>query len=185
MSAEDRILRLVRAAVFATVCVVISSAGHTFAGGAPIRPDMVVMGTLGALGLAYTLNGRERGPEVVLAASMGAQIALHELFAATSVPMTVVAGPRHGHLTFGMTLLHLTLAAITGWWLYRGESAAWLMLRLWRMPFPALSWLLPCVATAFLPPPSPLGAGEPWLCPVADILPALHRRGPPVRPTAG
>lgn len=40
----------------------------------------------------------------------------------------------HGHFGLGMVLIHLVVGVLTGWWLYRGERALWLMLRLWGMP---------------------------------------------------
>ena len=44
-----------------------------------------------------------------------------------------------------MTLAHLVVALGTGWWLHRGESALWLMIRLYggRVPLIRLLFAAP------------------------------------------
>jgi hypothetical protein len=153
-------MRLARATVFAAACAAVSAAGHVLAGGAAIPPGVLAAGALGALALAYALNGRERGPHMVLGATIGAQLALHELFTRAApghLPMPPHdAMPPHGHFDPGMPLAHLAVAALTGWWLHRGESACWLMLRLWGapgLPVPRRLRAVPCAAPARPTPP--------------------------------
>ncbi|MCC5582017.1 hypothetical protein IMZ11_41100 [Microtetraspora sp. AC03309] len=183
MSPEEPALRLPRATVFAAVCVGVSAGGHVLAGGGPVPPDVMALGALGALALAYALNGRERGPEVVLTATIGAQVLLHELFALSApvtsavseisdvsttsempptqamqaMPVALSDAGHGGHPGLGMSLAHLVLAVSTGWWLYRGESAVWLMLRLWgAAPLAVLRWIRAASTGTFAPPARPV-----------------------------
>lgn len=160
-------LRLARAIVFAVACVAVTAAGHALAGGAAIAPATLAAGGLLSLGPAWVLGGRERGPEVVLAATAAAQFALHELFA---TPMGA-----HAHFGLGMPLAHLTVALLTGWWLYRGESAFWLMLRLWLNGLPRLLPLAP-LPTPVRPAPVQ-GAYAPFV--TRWVATPIGRRGPP------
>ncbi|MEE1740097.1 hypothetical protein [Streptomyces sp. BE147] len=73
-------LRLMRAAVFAAVCVVLSAAGHTFAAGAAVPVWTVLAGFLGILATATLLAGRERSLPSIAGALAGGQIVLHTLF---------------------------------------------------------------------------------------------------------
>ncbi|WP_067179506.1 hypothetical protein [Microtetraspora niveoalba] len=202
MSSEEPALRLPRAIVFAAVCVVVSAAAHAFAGGGAVPPDVMALGAVGALAIAYALNARERGPEVVLTATIGVQVLLHELFVwsapgASLTPLpaagitpavyplpTVPPGTGHGgHLGVGMSLAHLVLAVTTGWWLYRGERAVWLMLRLWSAaPFAVLRWMRAVSAGMFTAPDRPVPQTEPGPYIGREVEAAIHRRGPPSRP---
>lgn len=185
MSPEDPVLRLARATVFATVCVVVSAGGHAFAGGGAVAPAVMILGGLVSFVLAYVLSGRERGPETVLLATAGTQILLHEVFAQTS-PASVAAAPGHGHLGVGMALIHAVVALLTGWWLHRGESAVWAMLRLWgAVPFRLLPLLVAVPVE---------GPRRVWRAVPADeagprcsreFAAAVRRRGPPVPARAG
>ncbi|MBB4702776.1 hypothetical protein [Sphaerisporangium siamense] len=180
MSAEEPLLRLARAAVFATVCLFLSTAGHAFAGGGGVDPAVLLAGLAGTMGLAYAINGREREPEVVLAASAVAQISLHEVFGWTTHSVPTALGTEHGHRTFGMTLAHLMVAMASGWWLYRGEQAAWLMLRLWATaPFPVLRWLFTTAGRTTPPAPPAVPVSFPQPRPAWTVPAAIHRRGPP------
>ncbi|WP_067126367.1 hypothetical protein [Microtetraspora malaysiensis] len=218
MSSGEPALRLPRAVVFAAVCVVVSAVAHAFAGGGTVSPGVMALGAVGALAVAYPLNGRERGPQMVLAATIGAQALLHELFARSapagpavpfppvpfpSVPFPPVpvaeigptvgglppvpaplaeAGPA-GQLDEGMSLAHLALAVTTGWWLYRGERAVWLMLRLWSAaPLGVLRWIRALSAGVFAPPARPVPPSEPGPHVGREVEAAIHRRGPPLRP---
>ncbi|GAA3205996.1 MFS transporter [Nonomuraea roseoviolacea] len=184
MSALERVSRLARAAVFAAVCVVVSAGGHVLAGGAPVAAPALFLGVVAAFVLAFALSGRERGPEVVVGVTATAQILLHELFARSAPVAVAHAGHPHGEGPgAGMTVAHLVVGVVSGWWLYRGESAFWLMVRLWGMaPLPKLRRLL-------------VGAIEPLTTPVRVVLVAgattyrrpelvrvVRRRGPPAPP---
>ncbi|MER8194716.1 hypothetical protein ABTY00_12265 [Streptomyces microflavus] len=74
-------LRLMRAAVFTAVCVVLSAAGHAFAAGTPVPAWTLVAGFLGVLAVAAALAGRERSLPSIAGALAGGQVALHVLFA--------------------------------------------------------------------------------------------------------
>ncbi|MFJ9636841.1 hypothetical protein [Streptomyces sp. NPDC101178] len=74
-------LRLMRAAVFTAVCVVLSAAGHAFAAGAPVPAWTLLAGFLGVLAVASVLAGRERSLPSIAGALAGGQLALHVLFA--------------------------------------------------------------------------------------------------------
>jgi hypothetical protein len=180
-------LRAPRAIVFATLCIVVSAGGHALAGGGQVPPHLAVLGAMIAFCVAYALNGRERGAEVVLAATIGVQVLLHELFsrAAPAAPHMAVAAD-HAHRGLGMAAIHLVVALGTGWWLYRGESALWLMIRLYGGRIPVIR--LPLATGAAEVPPTVWQA-----VPAADvrpyggweILPVLRRRGPPPARHAG
>ncbi|NJP99174.1 hypothetical protein [Streptomyces zingiberis] len=73
-------LRLVRAAVFAAACVVLSGTGHAFAshGGVPLWASAA--GFAAVFGCAAGLAGRERSLPGIAVALGTAQIALHVLF---------------------------------------------------------------------------------------------------------
>ncbi|MER7206471.1 hypothetical protein ABT340_05330 [Streptosporangium sp. NPDC000239] len=176
-------LRLPRALVFATLCLVVSGGGHALAGGRAVPPYTAVLGGIVALCLGYALNGHERGPQVVLPASVGVQVLLHELFSrAAPVPYPVIP-LAHGHARPGMTAVHLAAALLTGWWLWRGESALWLMIRVYGARLPILPVLAATWTPAAVPVLVPFVEAVPlpsgWACPVP------RRRGPPALPRAG
>ncbi|WP_329430601.1 hypothetical protein OG339_22125 [Streptosporangium sp. NBC_01495] len=178
-------LRVPRAVVFATMCLVVSAGGHALAGGGLIPPHLAVLGALVAFCVAYALNGRERGVEVVLGATTGAQILLHELFGrAAPAPQTTLSA-EHGHSGLGMTVIHLAVALGTGWWLHRGESAVWLMIRLYGGPRPLIRLLLAVPAEVSSPVWRAVPAAEVRPYGGWEILPVLRRRGPPVPRHAG
>ncbi|MFJ9571765.1 hypothetical protein [Streptomyces bacillaris] len=77
-------LRLMRAAVFTAVCVVLSAAGHSFAAGAPVPTWTLLAGFLGVLAVASALAGRERSLRSIAGALAGGQLVLHVLFAYSS-----------------------------------------------------------------------------------------------------
>lgn len=169
-------MRLARAIVFAVVCAAVSAAGHAFAGGAAVAPGVMVAGGLGALVLAYVLSGRERGPEVVFGSTVGTQVSLHKLFELTA------PGTGHVHFAVGMALVHLTIAVLTGWWLHRGESAFWLMLRLAgrpRLALPRPFRAIPVIAPARVRPAPARAPLRPSI--TVLIATAEPRRGPPTR----
>ncbi|MGP4083132.1 hypothetical protein [Streptomyces sp. KR55] len=88
-------LRILRAAVFAAVCVVLSVGGHALAsGGVPLWT--LGAGFLAVLVVAAPLAGRERSLPGIAALLAAGQIALHTLFGLGqhgSTPLTASAPP--------------------------------------------------------------------------------------------
>ncbi|WP_410537531.1 hypothetical protein [Streptomyces sp. KL2] len=73
-------LRLLRAAVFAAVCVTLSAAGHVFAAGQAVSAWTLLAGFAAVLATAVPLAGRERSlPGIAALLALG-QIVLHFLF---------------------------------------------------------------------------------------------------------
>lgn len=198
-------LRIARTAVFSAVCVVLAALAHAAGGGSVPAPGTAALG-LGAVSvLALALGGRERHPLTVNLALAAAQAGLHELFAggtthgytgyvtvhlpgspAGGTGLAVDAGmPGSGHglaVDAGMLTAHLTATLVTGWWLARGETALWSLLRrlhdglgrrlgraLLAGPFPALpsTRQAPPVVRVRAVPPDPA------------LRHSLARRGPP------
>ncbi|MER5430944.1 hypothetical protein [Streptomyces sp. NPDC002588] len=77
---SGRDLRLLRAAVFAAVCVVLAAAGHTMASCATVPPWTLAAGFLGALAVVVPLAGRERSLPGIAALLAVGQTVLHTLF---------------------------------------------------------------------------------------------------------
>ncbi|MEV6868243.1 hypothetical protein AB0M44_45590 [Streptosporangium subroseum] len=182
MTSTAPALRLPRALVFATVCIAVTGGGHALAGGGLITPHLALIGMVFVFVPAYALNARERGRGVILTAAAAGQILLHELFS-RAAPIPDIPF-KHHHSGLSMMLVHLAVALLTGWWLHRGESALWLMIRLHRMPMPVIRPLL--VLPAEVPqvwqavPAAEVRPYGGW-----EISPILRRRGPPTPRPAG
>ncbi|MFI0257744.1 PE-PGRS family protein [Streptomyces sp. NPDC017056] len=75
-----RVLRGLRAGVFAAVCVLLAALGHALMSDAPV-PWWLVPGAVAVTaGGTWCLAGRERGPLFVTALTLAAQAALHAAF---------------------------------------------------------------------------------------------------------
>ncbi|WP_030024399.1 hypothetical protein [Streptomyces monomycini] len=87
-----RVLRGLRAGVFAAVCVLLAALGHALMSDAPV-PWWVLLGTMTATAFgAWCLAGRERGPLFVTSLTLATQAALHSAFSfGQSVAATVSA----------------------------------------------------------------------------------------------
>jgi hypothetical protein len=133
-------LRLLRAAIFAVVCVSLTLLAHVTAARAPVPAWAAVVGFGAVLGVAAALAGHERSLATIFGGLVGGQFALHVWFAAVQPPAT--AHLNHAHAaaapavpgdpassTLGMTLAHVAAAAVSAWWLWRGERAAWSLAR--------------------------------------------------------
>ncbi|MFF5447405.1 hypothetical protein [Streptomyces sp. NPDC012888] len=72
--------RLIRAAVFAAVCVVLSAAGHAIASCAGVPWWAVGAAFLAVFAVAAPLAGRRRSLRGITAALAGGQVALHAVF---------------------------------------------------------------------------------------------------------
>ncbi|GAA4795545.1 hypothetical protein [Streptomyces ziwulingensis] len=77
---SGRDLRILRAAVFAAVCVVLAGAGHTLASCANVPLWSLGVGFLGTVVVAAPLAGRERSMPGIAALLAVGQTALHTLF---------------------------------------------------------------------------------------------------------
>ena len=73
-------LRLLRAAVFAAVCVVLSALGHVLAACATVPWWTLLAGFLGVFAVAAPLAGRERSLPSIAGALAAGQLGLHTLF---------------------------------------------------------------------------------------------------------
>ncbi|MFF8916788.1 hypothetical protein ACF08M_26575 [Streptomyces sp. NPDC015032] len=87
-------LRLLRAAVFTAVCVVLSAAGHSLASCAAVPWWTLLAGFLGVFAVAAPLAGRERSLPSIATALAGGQLALHTLFGMSThaAPTDTAAG---------------------------------------------------------------------------------------------
>ncbi|MER7752063.1 hypothetical protein [Kitasatospora sp. NPDC097643] len=75
----DRI-RLLRAVVFAALCVALAAAAHVAMAGPGVSPPVLVGAFAGVLGLAWLLAGKRRGLGAISVWMVAAQSALHLLF---------------------------------------------------------------------------------------------------------
>ncbi|MEU8621150.1 hypothetical protein [Streptomyces sp. NPDC048623] len=80
MSAPALAPRLLRAAVFTAVCVVLSGLGHALAACAGIALWSLVAGFLGVFGVTVLFTDRQRSLPAIVTALAGGQLALHILF---------------------------------------------------------------------------------------------------------
>jgi hypothetical protein len=140
-----------RAGVFASVCVLLSSAGHGLmaARPAPLWADWAALAVLTAVG--YSLADRRRSVWWILLAVESVQACLHVWFdwsspgrLAPAVGHLVMPMPGHPvgmhHLTgtspmpmthggglpeWGMFVAHVLAGVLVAAWLYAGERAAW------------------------------------------------------------
>ncbi|MEU3193641.1 hypothetical protein ABZ686_24140, partial [Streptomyces sp. NPDC006992] len=95
-------LRLLRAAVFAAVCVTVSAAGHVLAAGTVLPFGTLALGFGCVFAVAVALAGRERSlPGIAGLLALG-QVALHLVFSMGShrlhggAAATAPAGPQPG-----------------------------------------------------------------------------------------
>ncbi|MER8000102.1 MULTISPECIES: hypothetical protein [unclassified Streptomyces] len=84
--------RLLRAAVFTAVCVVLSALGHVVAACAPVSGWSLVLGFLGTFVLVAPLAGRPRSTATVVAALTAGQLALHTVFGLGQRHLTIPRG---------------------------------------------------------------------------------------------
>ncbi|MFF8309234.1 hypothetical protein ACWGLP_23935 [Streptomyces lydicus] len=89
-------LRLLRAAVFTAVCVVLSAAGHMIASCAAVPLWTVGAAAAVVFAVAVPLAGRERSLPGIAAGLAVGQLALHALFAVGQLAMTTAGTARSG-----------------------------------------------------------------------------------------
>lgn len=92
------VLRVLRAGVFAAVCVVLAALGHAMTSGLAVPGWMFALGWAGTATVAWFLTGNERGPLLVGALTVFTQIFLHTAFSLSQAMMSPAAGSSgHGH----------------------------------------------------------------------------------------
>ncbi len=128
------ILRPLRAAVFAAVCVALTASGHELEGGHTVGLLACGVGFVVVFVGALLAGGRERPAIVIMAALFAGQAGLHLLFTRLDGPtptdMPGMPGmPGMPVFDPGMLVMHLGIAVAAGWWLRRGEAACWRLLR--------------------------------------------------------
>ncbi|QYC40952.1 hypothetical protein Nocox_16695 [Nonomuraea coxensis DSM 45129] len=177
-------LRVLRAAVFAAVSLLLGLVAHLLAGG-PVAAGWLLPAWGVAFGPAYVLAGRERTLPVIVATLAGAQVALHLLFSSAHAVEAAVAGraAHAGHAAAaglapdaGMLVMHAWAVLLTATWLARGEAALWAVLR--RL---AVRMFVAVVAVV-VPAARPLIAApvrEPVVLRSVLLGHEMGRRGPP------
>lgn len=193
-------LRLLRAALFAAVCVVVSVGGHVAASGA--APPGWATGAAVACGFALGLAGagRECSFRRILGGMVVGQAVLHEWFGWTAAVAARPRSPGHahhahqaasaadahgqaGHASTGMFLTHLAVATLAAVWLRAGEAAVFRLLGRADDRVRALVRALCALLGSPLPATAPIGAYAP--APVVHApTPRITaydvvRRGPP------
>ncbi|MER6945370.1 MFS transporter [Nonomuraea sp. NPDC000554] len=174
------LLRLARAAAFATVCVALGVLAHVFAGGT-VSAETATWGLGLSLLAALPATRRERGLPVILPLLAAVQAGMHVIFAAVDATPPGEAVVQHLHCAapdFGMTVLHGAAVTLTAVWLAKGEAGVWAILRLLgaRISRLIVAW----------PEPEP-AAGRHPVPAFPDVLrlrsamlrSAVSRRGPP------
>ncbi|MFC3999371.1 hypothetical protein ACFOVU_25900 [Nocardiopsis sediminis] len=164
--------RLVRAGVFASVCLGVSTTAHRLASQHDLPPVAQLTGFALVFAFAWATAGRERGFGTILGSMLWAQLALHLLFS-----LLMSAGASHAVVSHaadagrtaietvspsggsgpGMLLAHLAAALVCAWWLRRGEAAAFALVGL------VASLVLPVLLVLYR------GSGHP-------VRPPLRRR---------
>jgi len=189
MSASPMI-RSVRAAVFAVVCVLLAAGGHALATGAAPPVWLDAAGFLPVFAAASALGGRERSLAGIGGAMLAVQGGLHLAFGAAGPHGAMAAhmpgmahGMNMGHhphaLTSHAAAAHITAALLASWCLRRGEDALWSLLRKAAAFVPGLAaWWRTAPLPAYADAPRPY-ALRPH--PLRQVLlrHALSRRGPP------
>ncbi|MER7775431.1 hypothetical protein ABTZ21_10505 [Streptomyces sp. NPDC096191] len=109
-----RCARVVRAVLFAAVCVLLAALGHSLMSGAAVPWWAAGAGLGGTAGAAWCVAGRERGLPAVVALSVAAQTLLHCAFAAIptpSAPGPVPAPGGGGTARLDMVAGHMNMGA--------------------------------------------------------------------------
>ncbi|MGC0421064.1 hypothetical protein [Embleya sp. AB8] len=86
------VLRVVRAATFAVICVLLALFGHTLMSDAPVHWAAPVGAGAGIAVLAWAVADRERGLGAITAAVLAAQAGLHTLFTLAQQPVAEPTG---------------------------------------------------------------------------------------------
>ncbi len=182
------VFRLARAMVFAVVCVTLATAGHGMASHAPVPAPAVVAGLAALVAIAVALAGTERSLATILAGLLLGQFSLHVLFSAAQHGQHLEhGGPSSAHASGGgtMIIVHVGAAAVSAWWLRRGERAVWALAA--RLADTVVRPARALLARPLPPAPRPRVAtmiSAPAPLPGEVLRHAVLRRGPPSPSTA-
>ncbi len=106
-------MRLLRAAVFTAVCVLLAAAGHTLAAGRPVPVRSLALGWLAVFAFVLPLAGRERRlPGIAALLALG-QLTLHVVFSTGQVCASVTAARATGPAT-GSDVLAVAARLVCG-----------------------------------------------------------------------
>lgn len=147
-------LRLLRAAVFAALCVTLSATSHVLLSRAPLPAAVLVPAAAGVFAVAYLLAGRERGFWQIAGLLVPVELAVDFLFTkgqdtcygasggplagswrsvsglvcgdSTAAVVELPGGPVSPWLLLGA---HTLVGLLAAWWLRRGEAASYRLLR--------------------------------------------------------
>lgn len=139
-------VRLLRAATFAVVCVSLTLLAHVMAAREPVPPWAAGAGFVAVFGVVAVLAGHERSLATIFGGLLGGQFGLHVWFAAAQAPMVDHMAHEHAAMPsaaapvaavsaeatqsgLGMIVAHVAAAAVSAWWLWQGERAAWSLAR--------------------------------------------------------
>ncbi|GLY77125.1 hypothetical protein [Actinoallomurus iriomotensis] len=158
--------RAARAVVFATVCVALAVTGHMMASHATVSPVAAIGGLAVMTAVGTVLGGAERSLGTIFGGLLGGQFVLHALFSAAEHGQHLAHGHTMAPSTAGwtMTFAHVAAAAVSAWWLRRGERAVWRLARR--------------VAAALVRPARALLSAEPPVC----VAPRLQTAAPGAAP---
>lgn len=181
------VVRSVRAAVFALLCVLLATGGHALATGTAPPVWVQVAAVVPVFATGCPLAGRERSLAGIGGALLAVQGGLHLVFDTVQPHQAMIMHGRRmtqAHaLTPHATVAHVGAAVMLAWWLRRGEAAVWSLLRraVAFMPGLAAWWL---VAAGVRSTPEAPGcvrpvSGEPGPLRGARLRYAVQRRGPP------
>jgi hypothetical protein len=174
------VYRPARAVVFATVCVALAVTGHTMASRAAVPPVAAAGGLALMTAVGVALAGTERSLATIFGGLLGGQFVLHALFAAAQHGQTLEHGHAMAPASSGgaMTLAHVAAAAVSAWWLRRGERAVWRLAR--RVASTLIRPLRALPAAPLAPGPGPYRPASSTARPRGAVLRhVVVRRGPP------
>lgn len=178
------VLRPLRAAAFAAVCLALSATGHALASGGSVGPLALASGFWVVFGVAVLVDHDELSQFSITAGMLTGQIGLHELFSHTQ-PMEHHVPAAVDGVT--MVLAHLFAGLLAGWWLRRGEASCWRLVRSVETVAGALRRLtvLTSALVAGMGDPALPGAAAQQVVlergprPASTLMHSLVRRGPP------
>lgn len=116
------LLRALRAGLFAAVCVLLASVGHTLMSGGSVPDWLLIPAWLGVASAAWSLAARERGPVLVGTLTVGTQAVLHSLFSLGQAAAAYVQG-NGGPLNGRWAAMLLGPQALQGAWSQSSQSS--------------------------------------------------------------